>query len=209
VDARGGGLPYGIPADNPLVDAPGLDEHYAWGFRNLWGISFDGGDLYVADVGERRFEEVNRVEAGGNYGWNVKEGTHCLGADGCPDHAPDDVRGGEPLVDPVIEYPNARHRQAPVSGTAVVGGQVYRGSALPGLAGTYVFGDLQVDGRLFASTVQEGSDHLWDVTVLPIADDEADALGRLFSIARGPAGEVYALGVGSRGGGVYRLGPAE
>ncbi|MFB6360440.1 MAG: sorbosone dehydrogenase family protein [Halobacteriales archaeon] len=205
VDRRGADRGYGIPPENPLVGQPGRDEHYAWGLRNPWRFAFDGETCYAADVGQNRFEEVNRIERGGNYGWNVKEGTHCFGAETCPDRTPDDVRGGEPLVDPVIEYP---HRGEPVSGISVIGGNVYRGNALPGLVGTYVFGDLQAGGKLFTATPAEGSG-LWSTRSLPIAESDSDRLTRLFSLARDADGKLYVLGVGSRGGGVHRLTSAE
>ncbi|MEF8780096.1 MAG: PQQ-dependent sugar dehydrogenase [Haloferacaceae archaeon] len=196
VDDRSDGLPYGVPDDNPLVGREGLDEQYAWGLRNPWGRSFDGGDLYVADVGQNRFEEVNLVEMGGNYGWNVKEGTHCYGAESCPGTTPD----GEPLRDPVIEYP---HGDADVSGVAVVGGHVYRGDAVSGLSGHYVFGDLNADGRLFvAEPADEG---LWPTTVLEIEGESRDALGRLLGLSRDREGELYAL----TPGGVHRIVPVE
>ncbi len=115
VDGESEGRPYGIPDDNPLVDMEGqLDEHYAWGFRNPWGMSFtSGGELLAADVGQNLIESVNHVQAGGNYSWNVKEGTYCFSTetpntppDECPETTPDDVRGGEELLDPVLEYPH-------------------------------------------------------------------------------------------------------
>jgi glucose/arabinose dehydrogenase len=205
VDRREADRGYGIPVDNPLVGQPGLDEHYAWGLRNPWRFAFDGEACYAADVGQNRFEEVNRIERGGNYGWNVKEGTHCFGSETCPDRTPDDVRGGEPLVDPVIEYP---HRGEPVSGISVIGGNIYRGDGLPGLVGTYVFGDLQADGTLFTATPEDGAG-LWSTRTLPIADSDTDRLTRLFSFARDADGGLYALGVGSRGGAVLRLTSAE
>jgi glucose/arabinose dehydrogenase len=192
VDDRGGSRPYGIPDDNPLVGAAGLDEHYAWGLRNPWGISFDGEDLYVADVGQNRFEEVNRIERGGNYGWNVREGTHCFGAEDCPEATPD----GEPLRDPVVEYP---HGDAAVSGVAVVGGHVYRGDAVPELSGKYVFGDLNAAGRLFVATpADEG---LWSTDVVAIDEGDREKLDRLLALGRDRAGELYALSAS----GVHRL----
>jgi glucose/arabinose dehydrogenase len=194
VDDRSGDGPYGIPEDNPLVGREGLDEHYAWGLRNPWGISFDGGDCYVADVGQSSFEEVNRVENGGNYGWNVREGTHCFGTDDCPEAAP----RGESLREPVIEYP---HSGADVSGVAVVGGYVYRGDALPGLSGQYVFGDLNANGELFvASPAEEG---LWSTDVLAVQEGSRDRLGRLLGMAQDRNGELHAL----TPGGVHRIVP--
>ncbi len=117
VDGEDESRPYAVPDDNPLVGRDGRDEHYAWGFRNPWRLSIDpdgdlagdGPDLYVADVGQNTYEEVNLVARGGNYGWNVREATHCfrparqggVGGD-CPGEAP----GGRPLRDPVVEYPH-------------------------------------------------------------------------------------------------------
>ncbi|MFW5939143.1 MAG: PQQ-dependent sugar dehydrogenase [Halolamina sp.] len=199
VDDEDGDRPYAVPEDNPLVDEDGLDEQYAWGFRNPWRLAFDGEDLYAGDVGQSAYEEVDLVERGGNYGWNVKEGTHCFQAEDCPDETPPDVRGGEPLLDPVIEYP---HEDAAVSGVSVIVGNVYRGDALPGLQGQFVFGDLQTGGDLFvADPADEG---LWEPSALPIAEDDADRLEELYSFARHD-GELYVLGVGSDDGGVYRL----
>jgi glucose/arabinose dehydrogenase len=197
VDDRPDGDPYGVPDGNPLVGAPGLDEHYAWGFRNPWRIAFDGEALYVGDVGQNRYEEVNEVRAGGNYGWNVREGAHCFGAEDCVDGTPSDVRGGEPLIDPVVEYP---HSDAAVSGVSVITGNVYRGSAVPGLRGAFVFGDLRARGRLFVA--EPRSDDEWPTRVLPVAD--ADALQRVFSFQRHD-GELYVLGSGDDGGAVHRL----
>jgi glucose/arabinose dehydrogenase len=195
------GDPYAIPDDNPLVGRTGLDEHYAWGFRNPWRMSFDGSDLYVGDVGQNAYEEVTLVERGTNHGWNVKEGTHCYGADSCPDEAR--VRGGERLVDPIVEYP---HSGGGVSGISVIGGHVYRGSAFPGLDGTYLFGDLNANGRLFAATRRE--DGRWPTRVLPVVDGDAGALRRLLSFGQDREGEVYVLGTGDDGGGLHRLVPA-
>ncbi|WP_435144335.1 PQQ-dependent sugar dehydrogenase [Halobaculum sp. P14] len=206
VDSRDGGRPYGVPDDNPLVGRDGRDEHYAWGFRNPWRVSFDGDDLYAADVGQNRYEEVNLVERGGNYGWNVREGTHCYGADSCPARTPPSVRGGEPLRDPVVEYP---HSGGAVSGVSVIGGHVYRGDAIPGLRGTYVFGDLDADGRLFAATPPADGDGLWPTRVVDVADEDAAKLGRILSFGRDAAGELYVLGTGTNGGGVHRLVPAD
>ncbi|USZ69287.1 PQQ-dependent sugar dehydrogenase [Halorussus salilacus] len=195
---------YAVPDDNPLVGEEGLGEHYAWGFRNPWGMSFDGERLLVADVGQSSYEEVNVVEKGGNYGWNVREATHCFEADDCPDETPDSVRGGEPLRDPVVEYP---HSGDGVSGDSVIGGYVYRGSALPDLDGAYVFADLSADGRLFVATpTDEGQ---WPIRVVEVAGDDAGKLGRVFSFGSDGDGEVYVLGSGEDGGGVHRLVPAE
>jgi glucose/arabinose dehydrogenase/plastocyanin len=141
---------YGIPGDNPFVGGAELDEIYAYGLRNPFRMSFDmqDGDLYVADVGQNDIEEINIVTAGGNYGWNHKEGSFFFVANGNePGYVTDmplDVPAG--LVDPVAEYDHD-------DGTAVIGGYVYRGSLANVLDGLYICGDFAQtfsnDGRLF------------------------------------------------------------
>jgi len=154
-DGRSDGKPYGIPDDNPLVDEPGLPEQYAWGLRNPWRLSFDDDRLIAADVGQNRWEEVNVVRSGTNYGWNVREGRHCYDAADCPTETPD----GDPLVDPVLEYDHD-------VGIAVVGGHVYRGSDIPALRGRYVFGDWRQ--RLF---VADPTGDAWTREDLAVAPD--------------------------------------
>ncbi len=126
---------YGIPASNPFTGTGGLDEIYAYGLRNPFAFSFDsaGGALYLADVGQGKVEEVNVVTSGGNYGWNIKEGTFWFDGAGNIVTAP--VRPVPPgLIDPIAQYDHD-------DGQAVIGGYVYRGAAISGLAGRYVFGD--------------------------------------------------------------------
>lgn len=156
---------YGIPADNPFAGQTGfVEEIFAFGFRNPFRFSFDSerGDLYVGDVGQNDIEEVDVVVAGGNYGWNLKEGSFCFDpngddpgfafdADPCPNVPP-----GLELIDPIAEY-NTSADLENNEGRAVIGGFVYRGSEIPALAGRYVFGDytritetgVSNDGRLF------------------------------------------------------------
>ena len=212
VDSRDDGKPYGIPDDNPLVGREGRDEHYAWGFRNPWRMGFSNGDLYVADVGQSEYEEVDIVEKGGNYGWNVREGTHCFSpsgnVDSCPSSTPESVRGGEPLLDPVIEYPHVKNGQ-PV-GVSVIGGYIYEGS-VDALSGQYVFGDYLFGGSdagaLFAATPSDG-DGLWSFTKLNIATNgDGELGGQLIAIGRDNDDELYALTRGDDGGGVHRIVP--
>ncbi|WP_158057632.1 PQQ-dependent sugar dehydrogenase [Halorussus halophilus] len=205
VNNREDGKGYAVPEDNPLVGSEGLAEHYAWGFRNPWRMSFDNGDFFVADVGQSAYEEVSLVEHGGNYGWNVKEGTNCYSADECPNSTPSSVRGGEPLRDPIVEYP---HDGTAVSGISVIGGYVYRGSDLPGLEGTYVFGDYAAGGRLFTATRPDDGDGLWNTRVLEVADGDASKVQRILSFGRDASGELYVLGTGNDGGGLHRIVPA-
>jgi len=123
------GSPYAIPPDNPFVGVAGArGEIWALGFRNPYRWSFDAitGALWVADVGESSWEEIDLVTRGGNYGWPAREGAHCRITGDC--NAPG-------LVDPIVEYSH-------FDGCAVIGGFVSRGASLPGLAGTYVYGDL-------------------------------------------------------------------
>lgn len=144
-----GAFPYVVPPDNPFVGVPGADEIYAYGMRNPYKFSFDdgpGGDgsLYLGDVGQNLFEEVNIVEKGGNYGWVIREGLHCFDPFN-PLNPPAACAAtglmGEPLLDPIVEYSHPNSGFDPEGGITVIGGFVYRGSCSPGLSGTYVFGD--------------------------------------------------------------------
>ncbi|WP_049947622.1 PQQ-dependent sugar dehydrogenase [Candidatus Halobonum tyrrellensis] len=191
------GRPYGIPEGNPLVGREGLDEQYAWGFRNPWRFSFDRetGDFYVADVGQNRWEEVNRVVAGGNYGWNAYEGTHPFRADSAPETTPD----GDPLRTPAVEYPHSGDGR--VTGVTVIGGYVYRGDALSGLGGRYLFADWQTDRRLFVADPREGAG--WPVSVVELGGLPASA--RVLSFGEDPDGELYVCTAGRDGGAVRRL----
>lgn len=137
VNRRTGSLPYGIPATNPYVGRSGLDQIWAYGLRNPWGFSFDRGtgDLWIGDVGQNAWEEVDRALAvrgrnagrGLNFGWRVMEGAHCyLPSSGC-------TRTGKTL--PLTEYGHSAGR------CSITGGHVYRGRAYPDLVGAYLFGD--------------------------------------------------------------------
>ena len=206
-----GGLPYGIPADNPYAASAGLDEVWAYGHRNPWRMSFDSGgdhELFVADVGQLQWEEVSIVEGGGNYGWNVKEGTHCFDAEApaaeqatCPDVVgAGHPSAGDPLIDPIIEYPQAR-RGGP--GVAVVGGFVYRGGHLPQYRGRYIFGDWSrsfgaPDGTLFVAKSRKSG--LWQMQELRVATSPTGRLNaRVLGFGQDPAGELYVLTTNNAG----------
>lgn len=157
--ATAAGSLYGIPEENPFVGDAGIPpEIYAYGLRNPAFLSFDAeGNLYVADAGQDLFEEVSLVVGGGNYGWRLREGTHCfdlLSFRTPPETCEAVGRLGEPLVGPVIE--GGRDL-----GTVIIGGRVYNGTALPGLAGRYVFG--YWNGNFAAAAPPPG----WNASVFP------------------------------------------
>ncbi|AGN01038.1 blue copper domain protein [Salinarchaeum sp. Harcht-Bsk1] len=241
VDTEGEDRPYGVPEDNPFVGTEGMDEIYAYGFRNPWRFSFDvsageeeeetewawggsdsgsdgEGDLLVADVGQNLWEEIDRVEAGGNYGWNVFESFHCFSTESpsdpqaitdCPTEEPDSAPyDGSALLDPVLEYPHQIGDQ--VVGISVTGGYVYRGGELSDLDGRYVFGDWSAgferpNGRLFVADLPEqGEAEGFDVPVtedaefpmeeLQVAGSEDGTLNRtVLAFGRDQADELYVL----------------
>ena len=142
---------YGIPADNPFVGVAGIDEIYAFGLRNPFSFSFDRntGTLYLADVGQNKVEELDIITKGGNYGWRVKEGGFYFDPNGAgAGYVTTMPVVPEPpnLIDPIAQYDHD-------DGLAIVGGYVYRGTAMPQLAGKYVTGDwgnfTVPSGRLF------------------------------------------------------------
>ncbi len=185
-----GGRPYGVPADNPFVGKEGFrPELWALGLRNPWRYSFDGkGRLWVADVGQDRFEELDVVERGRNYGWKVREGRHCFEpGEGCRT---------EGLVDPVYEYDRE-------DGQSVTGGFVYEGAGIPALAGKYVFGDF-VRGRLWAIDPPAALDGTAPLPT-PYALGKFALLPSTFG--RDPSGELYVGDFAS--GAIYRLEPGE
>src|SRR5439155_1411875 len=146
-----GGAPYTLPPTNPFIGRSAAPEVWAYGLRNPYRFSFDPqtGDLYLPDVGEDAWEEVNvqpSTSGGGeNYGWSVMEGAHCFRPpSGC-------ATAG--LVVPVFEY---AHGPADVNGCAIIGGYLYRGTRLPALAGRYFFGDLCA-GWVKSFRLQNGS----------------------------------------------------
>jgi glucose/arabinose dehydrogenase len=197
-----GAAPYGIPADNPFVGKPGMDEIYAYGFRNPYRFSFDQGTgrLFVGDVGQGLWEEVNIVEKGGNYGWNVKEGTHCFDAENnrvvppsCPSTVLSGVRAGDPLIEPIIEY--ASSSQPGGLGRSVVGGFVYRGSELPQFRGRYVFGDWSTgfgvpNGTLLVASERKKT--LWQIQELQLANTPNGRLNHfILGFGTDAEGEIY------------------
>jgi glucose/arabinose dehydrogenase len=214
-----GAEPYSVPADNPFAGSP-MPEVWAYGFRNPFQFSFDRGgahQLFAGDVGQSLWEEVDIVTPGANYGWNVKEGSHCFSAEApltgladCPDADPD----GVPLVDPIIEY--ASINQEGGLGVSVIGGHVYRGAALPELTGKYIFGDwsttyMRPDGHLFVASPPAGGGGPWRMDPLAIEGRDGGNLGEfVLGVADDAAGELYVLtselaGPSGATGKVYRI----
>ncbi len=178
---------YLVPDDNPFVDGGGAPEVYHYGLRNPWRFSFDAGtgDLFIADVGQNAYEEVNRVPAGGdaglNFGWNVMEAAHCFAEPACEEDA---------LVLPWTEYGRDL-------GCSVTGGYVYRGAAIDGLDDWYVFADF-CSGLLFGARVNaEEQAAAIAPTILLETGAQVAALGR------DAAGELYLADLAS--GSIYRI----
>ena len=169
--------PYAVPPDNPFV-LSGAPEVWSYGLRNPWRFSFDRatGDLYIADVGERAWEEIDvstpaeGAGKGANYGWNIMEGTHCFLASGC------DQTG---LTLPVLEY---SHQE----GCSITGGYVYRGSAIPALQGLYFYADLcQRWVRSFRYAGGAATEHTEWPSLMPT--------GPVLSFGEDASGELYIL----------------
>ena len=185
-----GGQPYAIPAGNPFeanqtcsegftVGGQDCPEIYAWGLRNPWRFSFDrvSNELWVGDVGQGAWEEVDRVAAGDNLGWRVREGAHCRPpTTGCDTN----------FVDPITEYDRSL-------GQSITGGFVYRGSAVPDLVGWYVFGDFG-SGRIFAVPA--------DSQTGTAPTDLLSSGLSISSFAEGNDGELYVV---DYGGGIRQI----
>lgn len=226
------GTPYGIPRSNPFVGRRGLDEIYAYGLRNPYRMSFDmkgGHRLFVGDAGQRLWEEVSIIERGGNYGWNVREGTHCFDAENNRVSPPDcpsaeelpSPHAGTPLRNPIIEYANSANTDAPAEtrlGVTVIGGHVYRGDRIDELDGRYVFGDFSrtffpPNGSLFAAAPERHG--LWTIHELTITNRPNGRLNHyVLGFGQDDCGEVYVgvrdvLGPAGTTGRVYRLASAD
>ncbi|HJX15931.1 MAG TPA: PQQ-dependent sugar dehydrogenase [Candidatus Deferrimicrobiaceae bacterium] len=186
IDVESGQAPYAVPASNPfLSDNTARGEIWATGLRNPWRFSFDRatGDLYIGDVGQGQFEEIDfqpsASPGGENYGWNVMEGAHCFLGPSC------DNTG---LVLPVAEYDHGL-------GCSVSGGMVYRGAEFPSFQGTYVYGDF-CTGRIWGLR-KVGT--TWENTLL------ADTTHQISAFGEDEAGNLYVASYGT--GTVYRIAP--
>ncbi|MBG89801.1 MAG: hypothetical protein CMO80_23285 [Verrucomicrobiales bacterium] len=205
VNKKSRGKQYGIPADNPFVGKKGVrPEIWASGIRNPWGLCFDQGgknELFVADVGQSRWEEINLIVKGGNYGWNLKEGNEWFNP----------VKEREPLDKPYTGNKTSGF-SAPIGqyknmgafgpeegqGRSVTGGRIYRGKALPKLAGKYVFGDWSRNlgpklGILYALTRQSAGKE-WSLEPIGIGKDgDTNLKAFLWAFGEDADGELYVL----------------
>ncbi len=177
--------PYGIPADNPFAGGGGRPEIWAYGLRNPWRFSFDRqtSDLYIGDVGQNKWEEIDFLPAGSpggaNFGWNILEGTHEYSGSSS---------GGAQLTAPVAEYSHS-------DGCSVTGGVVYRGQALPAWQGVYLYGDY-CSGMIWGLAQIGGA---WQNQLLYSSGFSITSFGE------DEAGEVYLT---DHTGKLYRLEPA-
>lgn len=220
------GDPYGIPEDNPFVGKKGRDEIFAWGLRNPWGMSADPdhpSQLITGDVGQDRFEEVNVIRKGANYGWRAREGYHGFDPEAPTSKdlqsGPEKDADGNPFVEPVLVYKNFKlYPDDPdAGGTSITGGLVYQGTAIPELKGKYVFGDWsrqwgKGQGSLF---VAERSADKWTRLALPV-EGHPDGIIPAYVTGFGAdhAGEIFVLtagqpGFGGEEGAVWKLEPAK
>jgi glucose/arabinose dehydrogenase len=173
--------PYASPPDNPFVGAAGRDEIWAYGLRNPWRMSFDlqTGELWAGDVGQSMREEIDRIVKGGNFGWDCREGDISFDPD--PNCTP-------PFVEPVVVHDRSEAH-------SITGGYVYRGSALPSLADSYVYGDF-VTGRVFAYHFLANP---------PRVEELAPPAGLgIASFGQARDGEMFLV---DYGGTIYRLAP--
>jgi glucose/arabinose dehydrogenase len=193
------GDPYSIPPDNPFVGEAGLDEVYAYGLRNPFRFSIDQGgshDLIAGDVGQLLYEEIDLITKGGNYGWNVKEGYSCFNAAGSRNPftaCPGVDNFGNPLIDPVIVLNNFQNPVNPRT-TAIMGGNVYRGSDIKALKGKYVFGTYSqapttTNGELFVA--EPAGQGPWSYTELSLKSSPNDIGALLKGMGEDSQGELY------------------
>ena len=185
VDHKSDGKNYAIPKDNPFVNKPDAKpEIYAYGVRNVWRMAFDRktGVLWASDVGQNLYEEIDHIVAGGNYGWNLREGLHPFGAKG--------VGPRKDLIEPIWEY----HHDV---GKSLTGGCVYRGKRLPELDGYYLYADY-VTMKHWALKYDPAKKRV--VENRPIPDPNVPVM----SFGEDESGDVYFMTYSPSGKGIYR-----
>ncbi|PCK08080.1 MAG: hypothetical protein COA42_10870, partial [Alteromonadaceae bacterium] len=181
------GSPYSIPPDNPFANGGGLPEIWAYGFRNPWHWSFDKatGNMWIGDVSQDTWEEVNWARKGLNYGWGCREGFVALAGSNCT--------SSDPFEDPAIAYSHAS------DGASVTGGYVYHGTEITGLQNVYVFGDWS-NGKIWGMT--EAASGTFEKTLLI---DSAQAIA---TFGEANNGELYLMPFNfGAPSGIYKLEP--
>lgn len=185
VDRQDQGRKYGVPQDNPFVGrASAAPEIYAYGLRNVWRLTFDRktGVGWIADVGQDRWEEINLLTKGGNYGWSAREGKHPF--------RPNRARGKS--IEPIWEYHHG-------IGKSITGGYVYRGKRVPALSGKYLFADF-VTGKIWALDYDHAAKRVTRHFRIPASN------APVMSFGEDEAGEVYFM-TDLRGGQLFRFAP--
>jgi glucose/arabinose dehydrogenase len=189
INHKDAGKNYAVPKDNPFVDKPGArTEIWAYGLRNVWRMAFDRktGRLWASDVGQNLYEEIDFIERGGNYGWNLREGMHPFGTRGVA------ARQKAPsLIEPIWEYNHD-------VGKSLTGGLVYRGELLPELNGYYLYADY-VSAKIWALRYDDAQHRV--VANRPIRDPNVP----LMSFGEDEKGEAYFLTYSATGRGIYRF----
>lgn len=225
VDGTSGTQAYRIPSDNPFADGKdALPEIWAYGVRNPWSLTFDRGgnrDLFVADIGQMRWEEVNIIRKGGNYGWPLREGFEGFNREHpeqAPTSLPDKGLRGEALVDPITTYknPSGFRKDPEALGISITGGYVYRGKALKAFQGDYVFGDWSgtqgtPQGRIFVARRSTDAKTPWRMDTARV-NGPGKMFGCVCGFGEDNDGEIYVLTNGSTGltpgrGKVWRIEP--
>lgn len=203
VNSKSAGREYGIPANNPFVGRKDArPEIYAYGIRNPWSLTFDTGgrhELFVGDVGQSRWEEVNVIKKGGNYGWNLREGDEWFNpeAERTPLEKPYMAGGATEFEGPIVAYENMGAFGTKGKGRSITGGYVYRGQAIPELKGRFVFGDWSRNlgpklGILFVAT--RGAAGKWDYEPLGIgAEGDTNLKAFLWAFGSDADGELYVM----------------
>nr|XP_019943543.1 PREDICTED: HHIP-like protein 1 [Paralichthys olivaceus]XP_019943544.1 PREDICTED: HHIP-like protein 1 [Paralichthys olivaceus] len=212
VENNDDGAPYSIPSDNPFLgENEARPEIYAFGVRNMWRCSIDRGDLitgrgrgrmFCGDVGQNKYEEVDLIVKGGNYGWRAKEGFSCYDRKLCQNSSLDDTL-------PIFAYPHKL-------GKSVTGGYIYRGCQMPNLNGLYLFGDF-MSGRLM-SLKENFTTGEWQYNEICMGTYQTCRFPKLInsyykyiiSFAEDEAGELYFLATGAasataRAGVIYKI----
>ncbi|MFP6880122.1 MAG: PQQ-dependent sugar dehydrogenase [Roseibacillus sp.] len=215
------GDPYGIPEGNPFKGKDGRDEIYAWGIRNPWGITVDhggNGDLIVADVGQNRFEEIDVITPG-NFGWPRYEGYATFNQKN-----PGEVVKLKPapaptgFKNPVLVFPHHKgYGEAPGYGISVTGGHVYRGKALPGLTGIYIFADWAMSWAGNKHGLYAGirdNPETWTMQVLPGAKSPGGVDQWVVGFGQDHQGEIYVLtnagkGPSGKKGAIWKIVPGK